>query len=134
MNFDTLGLQEPLLRALTDSGYTAAMKSSRKAISPALEGKDMMVSASTGSGKTAAFVLPRAANASCWPAPTPPSARKGRGLRPAHPVLAPTRELAMQVDKPPPFTPPCAGAARHQRVGGVPYGAQLKALRGPLAS
>ena len=58
MTFETLGLHEALTRAVTDSGYTSATAVQAAAIPPALQGADLMVSSSTGSGKTASFILP----------------------------------------------------------------------------
>ena len=58
MSFDTLGLHEALTKAVADSGYDTATEVQTQAIPPALEGRDLMVSASTGSGKTASFILP----------------------------------------------------------------------------
>jgi superfamily II DNA/RNA helicase len=133
MSFDTLGLQEGLLRAVTDSGYTSATEVQAQAIPPALEGKDLMVSASTGSGKTAAFVLPALQRILAARGDNTKRREKGVVYGPRILVLAPTRELAMQVDK------AATVYGRHVQglrvttvVGGVPYGAQLKALRGPL--
>jgi superfamily II DNA/RNA helicase len=132
MSFASLNLNPRLLQALTDAGYDAATPVQQQAIPLALAGADLMVSSSTGSGKTASFVLP---------ALTRVLAARENGVKrdrfqvwgPRVLVLAPTRELALQV----------ANAAmsygRHipglrvaTVVGGVPYGAQLKALRGPL--
>jgi superfamily II DNA/RNA helicase len=129
MNFDTLGLHEALTRAVLDAGYETATEVQARAIPPALAGQDLRVSSSTGSGKTASFVLP--ALQRVLAARGDASKRRTEGPRIL--VLAPTRELAMQV----------ANAAiaygRHVPglrvatvLGGVPYGAQLKALRGPL--
>ncbi len=133
MSFDTLGLQEALLRAVTDSGYTNATEVQAQAIPPALEGKDLMVSASTGSGKTASFVLPALQRILAARGDNTKRREKGMVYGPRILVLAPTRELAMQVDK------AATVYGRHVQglrvttvVGGVPYGAQLKALRGPL--
>ena len=56
--FATLGLNEALSRALTDAGYENATEVQALAIPPAMAGKDLMVSSSTGSGKTASFILP----------------------------------------------------------------------------
>jgi superfamily II DNA/RNA helicase len=133
MSFDTLGLQEALLRAVTDSGYTTATEVQAQAIPPALEGKDLMVSASTGSGKTASFVLPALQRILAARGDNTKRREKGVVYGPRILVLAPTRELAMQVDK------AATVYGRHVQglrvttvVGGVPYGAQLKALRGPL--
>jgi superfamily II DNA/RNA helicase len=133
MSFESLGLQEPLIRAVTDSGYTTATEVQAQAIPPALEGKDLMVSASTGSGKTASFVLPGLQRILAARADNTKRREKGVVYGPRMLVLTPTRELAMQVDK------AATVYGRHVQglrvttvVGGVPYGAQLKALRGPL--
>ena len=147
MSFDTLGLHASLVRAVTDAGYTQATEVQTRAIPPAMAGQDLMVSSSTGSGKTASFVLPalmrvlaareqqRTAGAS--DAPRGDVGARQTTYRPATGprvlVLCPTRELAMQVAK------ATVDYGRHISnlrvatvVGGVPYGAQLKALRGPL--
>jgi superfamily II DNA/RNA helicase len=159
MSFDTLGLDARLLQALTTAGYTQPTDVQARAIPPAMAGADLMVSSSTGSGKTASFVLPalmkvlalRAARAAAGlPVPTaepaaPQRRRPGprRDFAPRTPqlppsgpsvlVLAPTRELAQQVAK------SFADYGRHipglrvaTVLGGVPYGAQLRALSGPL--
>jgi len=133
MSFDTLGLPEALIRAVTDSGYTAPTEVQMQAIPPALEGKDLMVSASTGSGKTASFVLPGLQRILLARGDNTKRREKGMVYGPRILVLTPTRELAMQVDK------AATVYGRHVQglrvttvVGGVPYGAQLKALRGPL--
>jgi superfamily II DNA/RNA helicase len=143
MSFESLGLPEALTRAVADAGYAQATEVQLRAIPPALQGADLRVSSSTGSGKTASFVLPALqrvlaarADASKRPAiDQAPGARPARGVvhGPRVLVLTPTRELAMQVAK------ATVGYGRHVPglrvatvVGGVPYGAQLKALRGPL--
>ncbi|WP_425258577.1 DEAD/DEAH box helicase [Rubrivivax sp. RP6-9] len=132
MSFDTLGLHETLLRAVTDAGYTQATEVQSRAIPPAMEGRDLMVSSSTGSGKTASFVLPALMKVLAARAD---GKRRDKGVvhGPRIVVLTPTRELAMQVAK------AVFDYGRHVQglrvatvVGGVPYGAQLKALRGPL--
>ena len=58
MSFDTLGLNEALTRAVRDAGYETATEVQERAIPPALEGADLRVASSTGSGKSASFVLP----------------------------------------------------------------------------
>ncbi|MGY4828318.1 DEAD/DEAH box helicase [Sphaerotilaceae bacterium SBD11-9] len=133
MSFDTLGLHEALTRAVADSGYSNATEVQAQAIPPAIEGKDLMVSASTGSGKTASFVLPALQRILAARGDNTKRREKGVVYGPRILVLAPTRELAMQVDK------AATVYGRHVQglrvttvVGGVPYGAQLKALRGPL--
>ncbi|WP_082569037.1 DEAD/DEAH box helicase [Rhizobacter sp. Root1221] len=133
MTFETLGLQQALLQAITDSGYTTPTEVQAKAIPMALEGKDMMVSSSTGSGKTASFVLPALQRILAARGDNTKRREKGVVYGPRILVLAPTRELAMQVDK------AATVYGRHVQglkvttvVGGVPYPAQLKALRSPL--
>jgi superfamily II DNA/RNA helicase len=143
MSFETLGLPAALVRAVADAGYTQATDVQSRAIPPALAGADLRVSSSTGSGKTASFVLPALQRvlAARGDASKRRRIAEAPGDRPAPGavhgprvlVLAPTRELAMQVAK-------ATGAyGRHipglrvaTVVGGVPYGAQLKALRSPL--
>ncbi len=133
MTFETLGLHEALIKAVADSGYTTPTDVQTRAIPLALEGKDVMVSSSTGSGKTASFVLPALQRILIARGDNTKRREKGVVYGPRILVLAPTRELAMQVDK------AATVYGRHVQglrvttvVGGVPYGAQLKALRGPL--
>ncbi len=132
MSFATLGLQEALLKAVADSGYESATEVQLQAIPPALEGTDLMVSASTGSGKTAAFILPALQRVLISRAD--PAQKRDRSViyGPRVLVLCPTRELAMQVAK------AASTYGRHVPglrvatvVGGVPYPAQIAALRGP---
>jgi superfamily II DNA/RNA helicase len=72
MPFADLGLSDPLLRAIADSGYDEPTPIQKGTISPVLMGKDIIGIAQTGTGKTAAFVLPmissRLAN---WPRRSP---------------------------------------------------------------
>ncbi|WP_157267677.1 DEAD/DEAH box helicase [Azohydromonas aeria] len=132
MSFDTLGLHETLTRALADAGYENPTEVQSRAIPPALEGRDLRVSSSTGSGKTASFVLP--ALERILAARGDNTKRRDKSMTgPRILVLAPTRELAQQVAK------AATDYGRHVQglrvvtvVGGVPYGAQLKALRGPV--
>jgi superfamily II DNA/RNA helicase len=133
MSFDTLGLNPAITRALADSGYTEPTEVQASAIPPALEGKDLMVASSTGSGKTASFILPALQRILAARGDNTKRREKGVVYGPRILVLAPTRELAMQVDK------AAMTYGRHVQglrcttvVGGVPYGAQLKALRAPL--
>ena len=58
MPFSTLGLCNPLLLAINDLGYTAPTPIQKQAIPLILAGKDLIATAQTGTGKTAAFVLP----------------------------------------------------------------------------
>ncbi len=133
MSFDSLNLHETLIAAVRDAGYTDATEVQQRAIPPALEGRDLMVSSSTGSGKTASFVLP--ALTRVLAARNDPEKRRDKGTvhGPRVLVLVPTRELAIQVSK------AAMTYGRHVRglrvatvVGGVPYGLQLRQLSGPL--
>ena len=92
MKFEDLGLAEPLLRAVRAQGYPATTKIQAAAIPPVLEGRDVLGCAQTGTGKTAAFALPtlqRLSRAECRV--------NGRGRKIRTLVLAPTRELALQI-------------------------------------
>ena len=91
MTFDDLKLAEPLLRAVKDEGYTTPTPIQLQAIPPALEGRDVLGCAQTGTGKTAAFALPILQRLS---AGNPPAAH-GRPIRAL--ILTPTRELASQI-------------------------------------
>ena len=88
--FNSLGLAEPLLRALATEGYETPTPIQLQAIPPALEGRDLCGIAQTGTGKTAAFALPILHRLANNPAPRRKCA--ARVL-----VLAPTRELATQI-------------------------------------
>lgn len=96
MSFDLLGLSEPLLRAVQSAGYTTPTDIQRLAIPPALTGEDVLGRAKTGSGKTAAFVLPVLDRLFMTATTTHRAARPVPGRIRAL-VLAPTRELAQQI-------------------------------------
>ena len=85
-SFSTLGLSEPLLRDLTAAGFLIPTPIQAQAIPPALEGRDVIGCAQTGTGKTAAFVVPMIERLAVLP--------KGQ---PQALILAPTRELALQI-------------------------------------
>ncbi|MEP4523074.1 MAG: DEAD/DEAH box helicase, partial [Alloalcanivorax venustensis] len=89
MDFASLGLIDPLLRAVAEQGYTTPSPIQAQAIPAVLEGRDAMAAAQTGTGKTAGFTLPLLQRLSEG---TPAPARQVRAL-----VLTPTRELAAQV-------------------------------------
>lgn len=136
--FARLGLDAAILRALSELNYNTPTPVQAQAIPAFLAGRDLLVSSQTGSGKTAAFMLPAIQRISEMPAPqrsTEPAKRmKGKRPRPspAQPallVLTPTRELALQV------TEAAAKYGRNLRrivcasiLGGMPYPKQLAAL------
>jgi superfamily II DNA/RNA helicase len=133
MSFESLGLHEALTKAVADAGYDTATEVQTQAIPPALQGRDLMVSASTGSGKTASFILPALQRILASRGDNAKRREKGVVYGPRILVLTPTRELAIQVAK------AADTYGRHVQglrvatvVGGVPYPAQIKALRGPL--
>jgi ATP-dependent RNA helicase RhlE len=134
-SFGQLGLTPELLRAVAAQGYTQPTPVQAQAIPIVLAGRDLLASAQTGTGKTAAFVLPilQLLNAS-RPAVRYLPAGKGRrgatGLPIRCLVLTPTRELALQVEE----SVRTYGAERPVRstivYGGVGFDPQVRALRG----
>jgi superfamily II DNA/RNA helicase len=122
VSFDTLGLHPNLLKAIADSGYTTPTPIQAQAIPEILAGHDLMASAQTGTGKTAAFMLPALHRLA------QPSAVRSKGPRVL--VLTPTRELAQQVSD----AASKYGKNMRLRVvsilGGMPYPLQNKLLSG----
>ena len=90
MPFTTFGLSDPLVRGILATGYTAPTEIQSQAIPAAVEGRDIIGCAQTGTGKTAAFVLPILDRLSHEPTP---KKRLVRSL-----ILTPTRELALQIE------------------------------------
>ncbi|MYN02199.1 DEAD/DEAH box helicase [Pseudoduganella sp. DS3] len=144
MTFEALGLNTSLLNALTASGYTKPTPVQEQALPAAMAGQDLLVSSQTGSGKTAAFMLPslhRLAEAGASgpagkTAAQEAQSARARGerprFRPAQPkmlVLTPTRELALQVTT---NTDKYCSNLRHIRavaiLGGMPYPKQMQLL------
>jgi len=123
--FASLGLGEALVSAVAAAGYEAPTPIQVAAIPPLLEGRDLLATAQTGTGKTAAFMLPALEKLS------QPSPVAGRGPRIL--VLTPTRELALQV------TAAAEKYSKHLRrvkvvsiLGGMPYPIQNKMLSQPF--
>ena len=95
MSFESLGLAEPLLRAVLEQGYTTPTPIQVQAIPAVLSGGDVMGGAQTGTGKTAGFVLPMLHRLMATPA-----VRDAKGRLPIRAlILTPTRELAAQVEE-----------------------------------
>ena len=116
MTFDELGLQERLLKGVEAMGYEEPTPIQREAIPTALAGKDIVGCAQTGTGKTAAFILPILQRMS-----------KGRGIKAL--IVTPTRELALQIQE---FTHQISRSTGHSSMavfGGVGYQPQVKKLR-----
>ncbi|MFD1623952.1 DEAD/DEAH box helicase [Azospirillum griseum] len=124
MSFAELGLHPLVLKALEAFEYTTATPVQAAAIPPALQGRDILATAETGTGKTAAFMLPSLTRVAELP-------RLGVAA-PRVLVLAPTRELAKQV------TDAARKYARFMKlnivdvVGGMPYRDQLRLLSRPV--
>ncbi|MDN5820939.1 MAG: DEAD/DEAH box helicase [Brachybacterium sp.] len=116
-SFDDIALPASLRRAVDELGFTIPSAIQTQAIPPLLEGRDVIGVAQTGTGKTAAFGLPLLAAID-------PSRREVQAL-----VLAPTRELAMQVaDAIASFATSIGGLDVVALYGGSPYGPQERAL------
>jgi superfamily II DNA/RNA helicase len=120
MTFEDLNLNPSILKAIAESGYTEPTPIQEQAIPEVIAGHDLMASAQTGSGKTAAFILPALNRLAT------PSAMPGKGPRVL--VLTPTRELAQQV---------CDAATKYGKnmrfkiisiLGGMPYPVQNRLL------
>jgi len=123
MNFASLGVSEPLLRALSEEGYANPTPIQTQAIPAILQGRDVLGLAQTGTGKTAAFGLPLLQRLAEKRTPLQP--RLVRAL-----ILAPTRELAIQISD------SLKTYGRHLKLrhavvlGGVNQGRQIDALKG----
>lgn len=125
MSFETLNLHPLIIKAINEAGYTNPTPIQQQAIPELLSGHDVMASAQTGTGKTAAFMLPALHQLA-----TPPKVHS-RGPRVL--VLTPTRELALQVSE---------AASKYGRhlprikvvsiLGGMPYPVQNKLLSQPI--
>ena len=119
-SFDAFDLDEPLQRAIANAGWQRPTPVQQRVIPAVLEGRDLLASAATGSGKTGAFLLPMLQRLSEEPAPD-------GGIRAL--VLVPTRELASQIQS------EFLGLGSRTRltatviVGGEDRGRQVSALR-----
>jgi len=118
--FADLGLSPELLEAVSDSGYKRPTQIQQEAIPPALAGQDVIGCAQTGTGKTAAFVLPMLHHL----ADNPERHGDIRGL-----ILVPTRELAQQIDRSVGTYGSRLSIESMLVYGGMPIGAQIKDLK-----
>ncbi len=124
MTFDTLNLHPEILKAVTKAGYTKPTKIQSEAIPMIMGGSDIRASAQTGTGKTAAFLLP-ALNLLASPS-------KVDGAGPRILILVPTRELAMQITvQSEKYSRYLNRAKTACVVGGVPYPVQLRKISRP---
>jgi len=95
MSFSTLGLCDPILKAISETGYTTPTPIQKKAIPLILNGDDVLAAAQTGTGKTAGFTLPLLENLQKNHKKVGERGRQKRHIRAL--ILTPTRELAAQV-------------------------------------
>lgn len=120
MKFSDLNLIEPIAKALQEEGYTAPTPIQQKAIPSILQGKDLLGTAQTGTGKTAAFAIPILQNL---------SKKDLRNNKIKALILTPTRELAIQIEE------SFNAYGRHLKLrnlvifGGVKQGAQEQTLK-----
>lgn len=126
ITFESLNLAEPIMRAIADAGYTVATPVQAKAIPLVLAGGDLLAGAQTGTGKTAAFTLPILHMLSEKPF---------TASRPGSPrclILAPTRELAAQIEESVRAYGKYLKLKSTSIFGGVSFVPQMKALRRQL--
>jgi superfamily II DNA/RNA helicase len=123
MSFEKLNLDPQIFKALTACGYTIPTPIQARSIPEILAGKDVVASAQTGTGKTAAFVLPALHRLTL---------ASGKNIKPRVLILTPTRELASQIT---------LAASKYGKflrfsiislVGGMPYRQQLRDLSRPV--
>ncbi|UTH76059.1 DEAD/DEAH box helicase [Chromobacterium sp. IIBBL 290-4] len=124
LTFADLGLADPLLRAVSDTGYTTPTPIQAQAIPQVLQGGDLLAAAQTGTGKTAGFTLPLLQLLM-----RSPSHHAGR---PRALVLTPTRELAAQVEESVRTYSKYLPLKSLVMFGGVNINPQIKALRSPV--
>ena len=125
IKFADLNLDKNILSALQAAGYDSPTPIQAQSIPAALAGKDIMASAQTGSGKTAAFLLPSLQKI------VKRSEKSGKGPRVL--VLTPTRELAAQVEKNAQIYAKNMKWVRSVTlVGGSSFGQQIKAMSKPI--
>ena len=118
LQFAQLGLSESVMQAVTAVGYETPSPIQAATIPAMLEGRDVLGQAQTGTGKTAAFALPVLSNIDL------------QQVKPQALVLAPTRELAIQVAEAfQTYSSKIPGFRVLPVYGGQPYGVQLSALR-----
>lgn len=124
MLFNQLGLSQPILKALDLIGYTNATQIQQKAIPVVLEGRDLLASAQTGTGKTAAFTIPILQQMSASPVTAGGNRHRLRTL-----ILTPTRELAIQIGESIRDYGQFLDLRHHVIFGGVPQHSQVRAIQ-----
>ncbi|WP_151706513.1 DEAD/DEAH box helicase [Acinetobacter sp. TUM15064] len=129
--FAEFPLHESLQQALQSLGFTSPTPVQEQSIPAALDGKDLLVSSQTGSGKTAAFLLPTLNALAGQETFVPFKERMKAITQPNILVLCPTRELAQQVSQDAiAFVRHMKGARIAAIMGGMPFGKQIQQLKG----
>jgi len=125
MSFESLGLAEPLLKAVAEAGYATPTPIQQQAIPAVLDGGDLLAGAQTGTGKTAGFTLPLLHKLASGPAAVDSKGRRAiRAL-----ILTPTRELAAQVEESVRVYGKYLPLRSMVMFGGIGMGSQIEALR-----
>ena len=124
MSFQELNLAAPILRAIENCGYTEPTPIQARAIPEILAGRDVLATAQTGTGKTAAFMLPALQRLS--------ELKRGPKGAPRVLVVTPTRELAAQVTEATRTYGRFLNLRSAVLLGGTPYGPQFRELGAPI--
>ncbi len=119
MNFEKLNIDSRLLRAITDRGYKELTSVQEKTLAFTLNGKDTAVQSQTGTGKTAAFLITILERLT----------RNGTSKKNSVLILAPVRELAVQIEKEAKLLNKYLGYSISSFFGGVGYSQQLSSLK-----
>ena len=125
IDFASLPLPEPVMRGIRDAGFVSATPIQEAALPLALRGKDVAGQSQTGTGKTAAFLI--AAFTRCLSHPAP--ARGGGATAPRVLIIAPTRELVVQIEADARLLGAHTGFKILAVYGGIDYNKQREALR-----
>lgn len=122
--FDSFGLSEAILAGVSDAGFIYCTPIQAETLPPALAGRDVAGQAQTGTGKTAAFLL-----AALHHMEEHPPSEKRRPNQPGTLIVAPTRELAIQIEKDAKVLAGHTGCKVEVVYGGTGYESQRKAVR-----
>ncbi|WP_157416298.1 DEAD/DEAH box helicase [Agromyces allii] len=130
VTFGDLGLGQNVVRALADLGAASPFPIQAATIPVVLEGRDVLGRGKTGSGKTIAFGAPTVERLmKLWAESGKSGGKRQMGRRPRALILAPTRELALQIDRTVQPIAQSVGLFTTQIYGGVPQGRQVGALQ-----
>jgi len=125
IDFASLPLPEPVMRGIRDAGFVSATPIQEAALPLALRGKDVAGQSQTGTGKTAAFLIAAFTRCLSHPAPT----RGGGATAPRVLIIAPTRELVVQIEADARLLGAHTGFKILAVYGGIDYNKQREALR-----